>query len=317
MISSVKQYIVSRFLKNRYLKNCFHRDYILFDSFSCFGGESVEILAARIRVVSHTIEKAFSLSDCRDDFGREKVMNLISLLDTYTRQGGHDLDAVNLAESVIYVYSLHRLNKGLDVSFIPKRLMERPVNFVECGARSVCKTDFSGFKGIAYGRHSVRNFSERPVAETDIMSAVRIAQTAPSACNRQATRVYACIDSKKIAEIKEAHGGIRSFGKPGVIFAITQDLSMYLNEYERNTWLVDGGIFCMNLLYSLYSVGIGCCPVIWGGMEDEDKRMEHLLGIPKNERIVVLVVGGYLPESGCKTPYSTKRPVKDVLRLVK
>lgn len=206
----------------------------------------------------------------------------------------------------------------MDVSFIPPEFFNKEHDSVLCGAMPYIWTqnDFKDFPTIANARHSVRNYSTKPVTESDIVRAMSLAQTAPSACNRQATKIYAITNPEKINAIKQRHGGIRTFGQPGVIFAITQDLNLYMNEYERNTWLVDGGIFCMNLLYALNSVGIVNCPVIWGGMSDEDKFLSDIAGIPDNERTVILVIGGYAPEQGVKTPCSPKRPVSDILKVV-
>lgn len=302
---------------NRYLRVCYEYDFSKFRKFSGLENESPEVTAAKIRIITHTIEKAMSLSDCRDDFGKEKICNLINLCNEYEKTSRSDEDAVHLCRAIIEKYYTFRKSKGLDASFIPVTFHSTNLNVAAGATQFAIPQESRGFIKIAQSRHSIRNFDNRKVEEIDIFNAIKIAQTAPSACNRQATRIYACLSDEKIKAIKDSHGGIRTFGKPGVIFAITQDLNLYMNEYERNTWLVDGGIFCMNMLYALQSVGLGCCPVIWGGMPDEEEHMASLLGIPENERIVVLIVAGYPPADGCKTPCSSKRPVEDILHIIK
>lgn len=302
-----------------YIDCCFEHDAAIYTKSSGLQGDTIPVVAAKIRILSHTIEKALSLSDCRADFGKAKVAELISMYQIYKDANGNDNDAITMVKSVIHTYAAYRASNGLDISFIPQELTNSQETNVKSGAMSFLSTDrdFEAFDHIAHSRHSIRNFSDKKVSDEDIIKAVRMAQTAPSACNRQATRIYAITDKAKIDQLKQHHGGIRTFGQPGVIFAITQDLNLYINEYERNTWLVDGGIFCMNLLYALNSVGVVNCPVIWGGMDDEDKFISELAGIPSNERTVILVVGGYAPEEGVKTPCSPKRPVNDILHLVK
>lgn len=316
---------IKRFLRllgvesRKYIDCCFERDASIYTKYSGIQGNTIPVLAAKIRILCHTIEKALSLSDCRADFGKEKVPELISMYQFYKRSGGKDKDAIALAESIIHTYAAHRVSNGLDISFIPQELTKAHEADVKSGAMPFLSKvrDFENFDLIAHSRHSIRNFSQKKVSDEDIIKAVKIAQTAPSACNRQATRIYAITDPVKIDKLKQRHGGIRTFGQPGVIFAITQDLNLYTSEYERNIWLVDGGIFCMNLLYALNSVGIVNCPVIWGGMDDEDAIISELAGIPCNERTVILVVGGYAPEESVKTPCSAKRPVNDILHLAK
>jgi len=303
-------------LRNRYLKFCFRYDCSKYEQFSGIDTDEQETIAAQIRIICHTIEKALSLSNCRADFGKQKIENLIRLYNEYNNSYSIDKDAVELCKSILHTYYLHRVANNLDISFIPKEFHHHISNINSGAQEFVLDPSLDSFKNIAFSRHSIRNYAPVKVKEFDIEKAIKIAQTAPSACNRQATRIYACLSPEKIQQIKKAHGGIRTFGIPGVIFAITQDLNMYLNEYERNTWLVDGGIFCMNMLYSLQSVGIVSCPVIWGGMKDEDERIASILRIPNNERVVILIVGGYPPEEKCKTPYSAKRPIEDILHIV-
>lgn len=302
----------------KYINYCFDRDADIYMINSGLQGDVASVIAAKVRIICHTIEKALSLSDCRVEFGREKINELIRLYNILKEARYKDSNALLIAESTIHSYVNHRLIHGLDISFIPINLRDSSSSDIKCGAHNFTSSqiDFKCFESIANARHSVRNFSKQNVATEDITQAVRIAQTAPSACNRQATRVYAITDQSKIDALKQRHGGIRAFGQPGVIFAITQDLNLYINEYERNTWLVDGGIFCMNLLYSLNSVGLVNCPVIWGGMDDEDKFISELAGIPDNERVVILVVAGYVPTEGVKTPYSAKRPVSEILKII-
>lgn len=301
----------------RYLKACFHYDFLKYRTYSGLCRCNASVIEAEIRIICHTIEKALSLSDCRDDFGRQKIENLLKKMTIYKKLGSPDPTTLDLATSILKIYVQHRKNNGLETDFIPNDILQSDSK-TRVGAQDfLISSDSLLFPAIASARHSIRNFSHRMVNENDIKDAVSIAQSAPSACNRQATRIYACVDPNKISIIKQAHGGIRTFGSPGVIFAIAQDLNFYINEYERNTWLIDAGIFCMNMLYALQSVGIGACPVIWGGMKDEDNRMASLLGIPANERIGVLIVAGYPPKEGCKTPCSSKRPIDTILKIIR
>lgn len=319
MKGTIKRILSLFGIKSRkYIDCCFDRDAAIFTANSGLQGDTLPVVAAKMRIICHTIEKALSLSDCRADFGKEKIKQLIRLYQLYEKHGGTEESVLDLVHSTLHVYIHHRVLHGCDSSFIPQKLRMNQGSDSKCGAMAFQATqnDFNTFPRIAHSRHSIRNYSERSVTQEDIIKAIELAQTAPSACNRQATRVYAITDKAVIKEIKQRHGGIRTFGHPGVIFALTQDLNLYINEYERNTWLVDGGIFCMNLLYALNTVGIVNCPVIWGGMEDEDKFLSEIAGIPDNERTVILVVGGYAPEEGVKTPCSPKRPVHDILKIV-
>lgn len=169
---------------------------------------------------------------------------------------------------------------------------------------------------IANQRKSARYFGEGTVSKELVRNAVKIAQTAPSACNRQPIRIYACLNEEVIKQVMSIHRGVAGFGRPGVIFAITGDLRLYQNELERDTVFVDGGLFAMNLLYALDSFGMVSCPAIWGSEPDNDRKMASLLGIPLNEVIVLLVFSGKCPDNGFRSAISSKREIDDILHII-
>ena len=85
-----------------------------------------------------------------------------------------------------------------------KYLLNNSKTVIDCGAMPLqsTKDDFEAFSLIAHSRHSVRNYSSRTISEEIIAKAVELAQTAPSACNRQATKIYAITSTSKINAIR-------------------------------------------------------------------------------------------------------------------
>ena len=187
---------------------------------------------------------------------------------------------------------------------------------IEGGTYALSRTAITGFDEIAKHRHSLRNFSASPISKDDIVNAVKLAQTAPSACNRQPIRIYAVTDTEKITQIMGLHGGIRTMSSPTAIFVVAGDRTLYKGEYERNTVYVDGGIFTMNLLYALDHFGIASCPAIWGNIPSDDSLLSKIVGIPKNHIIINLIVAGYYPDEQYKVAVSAKRDVDTVLTIL-
>lgn len=305
--------------KNRYLHFLFQQDMKKYADKSCLHTSNPECLATNIRLIAHSIEKGMSLPNCRIGFGKQKIQTLIQLCYQYEAVVNRsDLEAVDVAYSVIKAYIQMQSALGADLCFIPRCVQERAQN---CKGRAgvqiqTGKISPQFFREVASHRHSLRYFSTVPLAKEDIISAVSLAQTAPSACNRQATRVYAVTKPEKISKIMELHGGIRSFGKPTCIFIITNDLTLYKGEYERNTAYVDGGIFTMNLLYALDSVGIATCPAIWGNVPEDDAILSEIAGINPSHRIINLVVAGYYPKDEYRVAVSAKRSTNSILKIV-
>ena len=106
--------------------------------------------------------------------------------------------------------------------------------------------------------------------------------------------------------IDAGHGG----ADPGAVFVITGDLRLYQNEYERNTLFVDGGIFLMNLLYALDSLGLVACPLIWGSEPSDDKKLSEILNIKPHEKFVAWISAGF------KAAISSKRDLNTILRII-
>ncbi|MBQ7986577.1 MAG: nitroreductase family protein [Clostridia bacterium] len=305
--------------KSRYL-NFLHRyDMSRYLEHSGMNENNAEILATKMRLIIHPLEKALSLKNVRAGFGKEKVMKLISLYEEYSKAGGKDKQVIELAESIILNYIDFQSQHDVDVSFIPQKFFKNNTDKAISGAIDITSENFdalSDFERIAENRHSIRNFAPEKVDREKLAEAVRIAQTAPSACNRQSTRVYVCDNADKCKKIIARHGGMSGFTDTAAILAITGDLNLYQNEFERHTLFVDGGIFLMNLLYALGSQGIANCPIIWGSEPDNDTFLYELLNIPKSETIVSLVMVGNLPKDGAKAAKSYKRDTQDILKFI-
>lgn len=319
-IEKIRKFIWLFKKENRYLFSLYRYDMLQYLEYSCLKKNNSEILATKIRLLAHALEKGLSLPKPKKGFGKEKVLHLIRLCDEYASNLNHkDKQAILIAEGVISAYIKFQKQNDFDLSFIPIDRYNKFLSSMAPGGvlqidRSKIVTD--SFERIAFARHSLRYFSDRKITEEDILKVVRIAQTAPSACNRQPIRVFACIDQIKIDEIIKHHGGIRGFGKPTVIFVIAGDLSLYQNEYERNTVFIDAGLFSMNLLYSLESCNIASCPIIWGSNQCDDVFMNKLLGIPDSHKICILIAAGYFPGDKYNVAASIRRPVEDILHII-
>ncbi len=321
MIARIKNLLnmIPFFLKNRYLLHLYLCDMREFLSYSCYNTENTECIATKIRLLTHAIEKGLSLPNCRKGFGKQKILELIDLCNQYENISlPNDPQSVEQAYGVIKAYVEFHNDSDSDISFIPQKAYERALKSnISAGTKELKGTiDPSLFKRVAEHRHSLRYFSSVPVTSKDIEVAVDLAQTAPSACNRQPVHVYAVTTPEKINQIMKLHGGIRSLVNPSVIFVIAADRALYQSEYERNTAYVDGGIFTMNMLYALDSVGIASCPAIWGNIPEDDKKLRDIADISPSHTIINLIVGGYYPDEAYRVAASTKRETKKILSII-
>ena len=317
MFGKIKQWIYNHteFGRTRYLNYLYKYDMDMYFHNSCMNVENKENLATSIRLIAHAIEKGMSLPHCKKGFGKEKIKELMTLCDKYEQVNNRkDSQALQVAAETIAAYVQFQEKRGEIIDFVPEKYRENKKGIA--GIKSYVSKIGTNFEEIAHNRHSSRNFSNRIPDQDLIKKIVTLAQTAPSACNRQPVRVFACVDYNKRQKIMQMHGGVKGFGMPGVIFAITGDLGLYQGEFERNTVFVDAGIFAMNMLYALDCYGLVACPVIWGSEPDMDSKISDILNIPKAHKIVILIMAGYYPGEQYIAACSPKRDVDSILKII-
>lgn len=319
MLGKIKEYLRknTKYGKSRYLNFLYDYDLKQYFNNSCMNEKNPERMATEMRILVHAIEKGMSLPECKVGFGKQKVLQLIALYNNYSKvENKKDEQVLHLVKSVLRCYKDFQTKKGVVVDFIPQELLVCDCQTIQTGAVETKVHKSTNFSEIALGRHSCRAFADKNISNDLIKQIVSLAQTAPSACNRQSIRIYACTNKEKIDQIFDMHCGIRGFSKPAVVFVITGDLALYLNEYERNTLFVDGGIYLMNLLYAIDSFGLASCPVIWGSEPSGDKKLCELLNIPKHEKIISLALAGYHTDDTYLAAASAKRDIDTVLTII-
>ena len=248
---------------------------------------------------NHTIEKGMSMRNPKRGFGQQKVMHLLERLNVYADcYYKKDPAFLNYPLSTIYNYIHYTKSCGIDIDEIERQfylLLNKTHNENITGHVCVytesknhilenCNKDF---KSIIFSRHSIRYFKkEIPKIET-IEQALKIAQQTPSACNRQGwhTHIY---DEKKSLELLKWQGGCRGFeDEIKCTILVTANLKAFLS-YEVHQAYVDGGLYAMNLINALHSLGLGTIPL---SVAFECTKLEGLkyLGIPQNEVPIVIV----------------------------
>ena len=320
MLGKIKDYLRknTKYGKSRYLNYLYRYDLEQYMEHSCLNESNPERIATHIRILIHAIEKGMSLSKCREGFGKEKILELISLnsqYQSYTNIKDKEIDS--MVHSIVSSYIVYHEKRGIKIDFVPDEYYKPYVmDDTLTGTLCIPVDEGTEFSVIAHHRHSTRSFKDKKIPDELIEQVVQLAQTAPSACNRQAIKIYACVDKHKKEAIMKMHGGVRGFDMPGVVYVVTGNLNLYQNEYERNAVYIDGGIFLMNLLYAIDSVGLASCPIIWGSEPTNDEFLAELIGIPKSEKIISLALSGYYPSEEYIAAVSSNRDLKYVLKIV-
>lgn len=279
-------------------------------------------LRAIITANFHGIEKGLSLKNPRPGFGSGHVYDLVSGLEKYQEEYGSD-ETTRYAINALIAYYQFNLIQGTD----DRKLYEQISKLAEkCGkhcsaggAKQVTrdnihrasKRDLTGF---FESRHSIRQFAaDVDVDLKEIEKAVRMAQQTPSACNRQAWKVYVFSKDEDKKRILSLQKGSRGFGdQASKILVITTDLGNFLSIEERNQAWVDGGMFAMSLVYALHSLGLGTCCLHWCVRCEVDQELKKFAGITDAELVPMLIAVGHLPDE-FMVAQSPRRDIKDML----
>jgi nitroreductase len=268
-------------------------------------------LQARIILNLHSLEKGLSFKNRKEGWGGEKAYNLAVLVDKYNKTYGVDeisINAINVLNEYLKDSSSSKNDRFVD--FIKKVLSTNDtIKDGIGGVKKVSKPSFSisydQVRDFFASRRSVRDFSNSEITVEEVNNALEIASTTPTACNRQAQRVYSFSDKSKIKSILENQLGDQGWClKANKMFVITSSVSFYNGTFERHQALVDGGLYAMNFVMGLHAQRIATCFKMYVRKPSIDREFRKLCNIPKDEDPVVLVLAGHYPLEEIQVPYS-------------
>ncbi len=282
--------------------------------------KSYEQFEASIIRLYHTIEKGLSYSDYRAGFGEANVNNLLLSMEQYAERFDTDKFFYQTALSVLNAY----VEKNKKYGHIDKRLEDRIKKLpgtanqyggvIEVSAPSEVEIKSMNYEQLVLSRHSIRQYSDKPVNIDKLKKAVQLAQYTPSACNRQGWKTRIISDKKLITEVLIYQNGNRGFGdKFDKLLVITGDLRCFQKNREVFQLFIDGGMYAQSVLNSLYYYGIGSVPLSASLTVTQDKMVHKKLKLGDAERLIMFVGVGNYPDS-CLTTRSERKKVSVEVR---
>lgn len=272
----------------------------------------------------HVIEKGIIMPEMRLGFGSVTLCSLIDHCSEYCKLYDHQNKQLLNAISVVHEYKEIHINNNfvLDVS-VEDKINNLLLSFSKLNNKAQIRTSRkeyfkdvdSSFDKFSFSRRSIRDFSGN-VDISSINKAIILAQNAPSACNRQPSRVYIVQNQDVIEKILEIQHGNRGFGYlANKLIILTAELSGYFSLSERNDVYVNGGIYAMNLLYGLHHNRIGACTLNWCSLPCEDLELRKLCDIKASETIILLIACGGVPDE-FKIVNSFRSSYSDVTKII-
>lgn len=267
--------------------------------------KSREKMRSYILMQVHIIEKGLSLADVKPWFGQPKINALIDNTYNYFTEY-KDIKILYIVTSTIFTYL--EFNKGKDgtpgdiirkyndlKSLLGDYLepnLEGGIEYIKKNS-NICFRDYNSFVA---SRHSVRSFTGEAIDENLLCKALKIAETTPSACNRQPWYNYVVIDKQKIIKILSEQGGSRQFKDQVSALIITTSSSHFFFQDEFNQMFFNTGLYSMNLLLALHSLGLGTIPLNMGINSNCLDSIRGICNIPNTEMPISLIAIGILPD---------------------
>lgn len=271
---------------------------------------------------THIIEKGMSLSVPRKGFGQKKIEELFEMLDQYLKMG-YSSDGMSFQDAIIVLNAYVDMQEELgyeNVAMIEKlktydkyRLEGLTAGIKHDTRANLMNNVDKPFPVFFYSRHSMRQFDCKALNTEDVKKAIKIAQKAPTACNRQASKVYLYTDKLTNDALGELIAGNMGFQQEVQNYlVVTADVSAFYDTFERNQVYVEGGLFSMALVEALHYYGIGSCILQNGEYYKKNKKFKKICkNIPENERIILFVAIGYY-KNEFSYAVSLRKNVEDV-----
>lgn len=266
----------------------------------------------------HRLEKGLSIQPRRDIFGEAFILETVMLLENSIRSKTVDSEELNWGVDVLNKYfevvgsseiieraksiyqdikeNINRCNKSNRIPYLKETLPEISLSFEQL--YSLCKR-----------RSSVRWYTEEPVSDDDISSAINIAKLAPSACNRQPFEFLVINDRKIAPKVASFANGTAGFSNqiPCLILVIG-DLSCYPTEADRHVIYIDSALASMQLMLALETKGLNTCPINWPELKTNERKLRDYIKLPNNKRVVMMISVG-VGKDDSFIPFSVKKPV--------
>lgn len=273
---------------------------------------------AELMVANHVLEKGITMPGRRFGFGYERVRGIIARCRKYIREYTPNHIEIQSAIDILnQYYKIHA--EGMftlpdDIVTGIKELSKHKIYdtnpcFETTKSEYFAPTD--NFKDFAHSRHSVRWYSDEKIPDESLINAIHLAQTAPSACNRQGIRVYIVTSKEKKEEVLKLQNGNRGFGHlADRILLITADMGFWKCSQKTSAFL-DAGIFTMNLLYALHYYEICACTLNAHLTIKKKSHLRKIVGYSNSELPVVFISIGNAPEKFMVT--GSQRLSKEVI----
>jgi nitroreductase len=159
---------------------------------------------------------------------------------------------------------------------------------------------------IIFARRSIREYTDQPVSEGDIISLLQAGMAAPSAMNRKPWHLVVVTDKQTLQAIAAATPYRRTLGDAAMVIVVCGDPSI------SDWWLQDCTLATENILVAATGLGLGAVILGCHGKAEREGPIRGVLGIPEKIGLAsVLCIGHPAEEKEPRTQYDPARVHRD------
>ena len=162
------------------------------------------------------------------------------------------------------------------------------------------------FKELIRARYSCRAYRDDPVEEEKLAAVLEAARLAPTACNRQAFRLYVVPTAHRHEALHRLYGRAWLAQAPLLIGIAGEPGRTWVRRDGRNYVDVDCAIVMDHLILQAADLGLGTC---WIGAFDP-AAARHLLELPPDWEPIAFTPLGYPAD---KIRPKTRKPLEEIV----
>lgn len=169
---------------------------------------------------------------------------------------------------------------------------------------------YDGLLALAMQRRSVRWFQPKPVPRDLVDKALLVARQSPTACNRLPYEIRLFDDPQLVRQVASVPFGSAGYSHqiPTVAVVIGRQ-SNFFSPRDRHVIYIDASLAAMAFMLGLETLGLASSVINWPDFEPLEIKMQKLLGLNVDERVVMLIAIGYADPDGL-VAHSEKKPLE-------
>lgn len=171
------------------------------------------------------------------------------------------------------------------------------------------------FLELVQHRQSDRAYQDKPVEKEKIERILEAARLAPSACNSQPWKFIVVTDPEKRLQVADATAStllsMNHFTKQApvqlIVLEDSANFTSSVGGWAKNKHYphIDLGIVAAHISLAATDEGLGSCIIGWC----DEKKIQKTLDIPKNKRVMLVILLGYSTQTLREKKRKTKEEI--------